>query len=114
MPKDILKIWRKDGFRLTTWDTGRRDYRGQTKIGYRFCDGGKVIFTGEDFCASPLHADDSPESVHALLGFLSCQPGDTDAEYFKDYTPAQMAWAQSYRAELLGLLVSNFEEARHA
>lgn len=114
MRKDIIKIWRKNGFRLTMWDTGRRDHRGQAKIGYRFCDRGKLIFTGEDFCASPLHADDSRESVYALLGFLSCRPGDTDAEYFKEYTPDQMAWARSYRAELLGSLVFDFEEARHA
>jgi hypothetical protein len=103
----------RDGavYRLTLWDTGRQDWRGQSKLGYRFercgddADGGVdgwIIFEGEDFAGSPMHADDSDETLAALLGFLTLRKGDTDAEYFENYTETQLAWAQSYDAEVLG------------
>jgi hypothetical protein len=49
-----------------------------------------------------MHATDSNETLRALLGFLTLKPGDTDREYFDDYTPAQMAFAQG-DAEMLSL-----------
>jgi hypothetical protein len=57
-----------------------------------------------------MHADDSLATVAACLSFMSLRPGDTDREYFKDYTPDQMAWCQSGRAEELGCLVAMMEE----
>ena len=43
----------------------------------------------EDFAGSPLHADDSDETLRALIGFLTLRPGDTDPEYFEHYTERQ-------------------------
>ena len=78
------------GHALRTWDTGRTA-RGRTCIGYQLTDAdGRVIFTGDDFRPSPCHAD---ATLRALLGFLTLRPGDTDADYFADYTPAQLAFA---------------------
>ena len=92
---------------LRTWDTGRTDGRGQTRIGYAFSDpAGNVLFRGRDFCASPLHADDSDASLRALLGFLTLRPGDTDPEYFDGYSAAQRAFAESGQCELLAYLYS--------
>jgi hypothetical protein len=53
---------------------------------------GWIIFEGEDFAGSPMDADDSDETVAALLTFLTLRRGDTDAEYFESYTPEQLAW----------------------
>lgn len=95
--RDLIKTWRKSGFTLRLWDTGKRDWRGQTKLDYELKDGRKVVFAGDDFAGSPMHADDSRETVAALLGFLTLKPGDTDADYFEQYTPEQLAWCQGAR-----------------
>jgi hypothetical protein len=94
---------------LTLWATTRTDDRGQTVLGYRLeAPDGATIFEGEDFCGSPLHADDSDETLAALLGFLTLRPGDTDREYFDAYTPAQLDFAES-EGEYLGLLAEEHD-----
>jgi hypothetical protein len=62
------------GYRLTMRDRGRRT----------------VLFEGDDFGCSPRHAIDSDATVEGIMGFLTLRPGDTDAEYFADYTQAQL------------------------
>lgn len=104
---DILRDVRLEAltarvWRLTTWATERVDRRGQTVIGYRLVSPeGVVLFEGEDFCGSPMNADDSDATLRALLGFLTLRPGDTDREYFENYTPAQRAFAESSECEAL-------------
>jgi hypothetical protein len=71
------------GYTLRTWATPRTDSRGQTIIGYSLRDvDGETVFEAEDFAGSPMHADDSDETLRSLLSFLTLRPGDTDAEYF--------------------------------
>jgi len=98
-------------FELRTWDTGRTDWRGQTVIAFRF---GVVdeppIFEGADFAGSPLTADDSDQCLATLLTFLTLRPGDTDRDYFDDYTPEQLDWTQDYACESLSCDVATFEE----
>ena len=62
-----------------------------------------TIFRGADFGSSPMHAVDSPETRKALMGFLCLRPGDTDREYFDDYTEVQWDFANLH-AETLGAL----------
>lgn len=93
-------------FTLTLWDTGRRDLRGQSYISYRLTQreprrSPVIIFDADDFAGSPMHADDSDATVRSLLGFLTLRPGDTNREYFANYTPAQTAFCDDY-AETLG------------
>lgn len=95
-------------FYLVTWDTGRADGRGQTIIGYRLQSRRSrlaprpvTLFEGEDFAGSPLHADDSDATLAALLSFLTLRPGDTDAEFFANYTAEQLAFCAEH-AEALG------------
>lgn len=45
-----------------------------------------------------------------VLFMATLQPGDTDPEYFDDYTPEQLAWANSYACEALGDMVETWEE----
>lgn len=95
-------------FVLATWDTGNADWRGVTTQGYclRQFDSGTrtwtTLFEGADFNGSPLHADDSDETLRVLLSFLTLRPGDTDAEYFENYTSAQLAYCDQH-AEALSL-----------
>ena len=101
----------ESGHTLRTWDTGRTNGTGmmaRTRIGYELCDpAGAVLFRGDDFGPSPMHADDSDETLRALLGFLTLRPGDTDREYFADYTPAQRAFAASDTCQLLQFIYSD-------
>ena len=85
---------------LQTWETVTRFNTGQYKLRYELTCNGKVIFSGDDYGCAPSEAVDSDESLRGLLGFLSLQPGDTDDEYFDDYTKDQMAFAESYGEEL--------------
>lgn len=87
-------------FDLKTWDTGRpyRPGASQWGIGYDFRETGAAepLFSGEDFGCSPMDAIDSDDCLRTLLSFLTLRPGDTDAEYFDDYTEAQHTFAAEH------------------
>lgn len=105
-------------FGLIVWDTGRVDTRhltGKSVLGYRLTQctpcanktfAVRTLFEGEDFACSPMCVIDSDECVASLMGFLTLRPGDTDAEYFANYTEAQLDFA-SQHAEALGMEVMN-------
>jgi hypothetical protein len=57
-----------------------------------------------------MHGIDSLDAVYGLLSFLSLSPGDHDREYFDEYTPKQLAWAQSIRCEELQMMVYDYEK----
>ena len=99
-------------FELHMWDTGRTDRRGQSFIAYRFGVVGDEapLFEGTDFAGSPMHADDSDACVATLLTFLTLRPGDTDRDYFDDYTPDQLDWTHDDACEALGADVACYEE----
>lgn len=97
-------------FRLRIWDTHRTGFGGKSVLGYRLTmmEPGTVldVFEGEDFGCSPLHAIDSDATVAAIMSFLTLRPGDTDREYFEDYTEAQLTYC-SHHAEALACEVAN-------
>jgi hypothetical protein len=99
-------------FRLTTWDTRRTGY-GKSIIGYRLelrrnglPDSEKpgraytTLFEGEDFGCSPMYGIDSDEAIDGIMTFLTLRPGDTDPEYFANYTPEQLDYCSKH-AEVL-------------
>ena len=94
-------------FTLNTFDSGRRDEMDKSILEYQFQGpDGKVIFEGADFACSPMHAIDSDEAARALLGFLVLRPGDTDDEYFENYTEEQLNFANEH-GETLSMYVDN-------
>lgn len=108
-----LGTWSGEGFRLRLFDDGRRDQMGKSLLRYSFADlehDPGELFQGDDYGVSPMHAVDSPEAAAGLLSFLSLEEGDTDAEYFAGYTPAQRAWLETGRAQELKLAVFELEE----
>jgi hypothetical protein len=110
---EFMRTWEDEGFKLYVFDThsfmpGERHHH---RLAYRLYDNDKLIFDGEHFGCSPLHAIDSDGAVAELLGFLSLKPGDTDAEYFEKYFPHQMKWIESGRAEDLSILQLYLEES---
>jgi len=88
---------------LHTWTTGKRYATGQEMIGYAFYHVSEddPIFVGEDCGVSPMHAIDSDDALRGLLGFLTLRRGDTDPDYFANYTPRQIAFAESSDCEFL-------------
>jgi hypothetical protein len=94
-------------FKLSLWDTNGRDSMGKHRLAYclsikrrRGLTRWEPIFLAEDFHCSPMHAIDSDETVKSLMSFLTLRPGDTDREYFKDYTPAQRAYCSEHAESL--------------
>jgi hypothetical protein len=98
---DLLRHVQFDGYTLKLYDTNRTDKMGKSILGYEmYTPKGELLFSGDDLHCSPMHAIDSDASLRALLGFLTLRPGDTDSEYFENYTPAQMEFAQGDAEEL--------------
>lgn len=105
---DTLRHVRLDdtGYTLETWDGRSRG--GRSYLRYRLtAPDGKVLFEGEDFGCSPLHAIDSDASLRAILGFLTLKYGDTDRDYFDDYTGPQLEFSSSSDCERLAFLFSD-------
>ena len=110
--RESIKVFKRDGFKVELFDTGRADWRGQTILDYTLTDEHwpvNPVFNGTDFSGSPMHADDSTATLAALLCFLSLQRGDTDAEYFDKHTTEQLAWRDA-RAEELSMIQCELQE----
>lgn len=89
---------------LFLWDTYRRGEHGHNYLGYRFVDPkGVILFQGTEYGCPFNQCVDSDETVKELLKWFTIKPGDTDDEYFENYTPEQMAFATSDDAEQLAL-----------
>lgn len=84
-------------------------YLGSKNLGYRLTHQGKVLFEGTDFRPSPLHYQDSLETMVGLLGLLTLSPGGAEREFFDNYTEEQMEFAQSSVATDIQLFVHDFE-----
>lgn len=66
------------------------DHSGKLK--YFLLKDNKVVFNGNDYRPSPLTKEGhlSKYSAAGLLEFLFLKPGDTDEQYFEDYTEEQL------------------------
>lgn len=101
-------------FALTLWDTGRTGNYGKAMLGYKLTmkeprlAKSIILFEGEDFeCPNwNGNAIDSDSAVEGIMGFLTLRPGDTDDEYFANYTAIQREYCAAY-AEALSLAVSD-------
>jgi hypothetical protein len=89
-------------YRLSLKPTGERERYGKAIISYTFRKVGEPapIFKGEDYSPAPSiyrYGNDwntkaARKCANDLLVFLTLQEGDTDSEYFENYTPRQLAW----------------------
>jgi hypothetical protein len=94
------------GYELYTIYTG-----GDRLHYYFFTPDNKLLFSGKDYRPSPLYKSiDCVESVIDCLSFLCLQDGATDREYFKDYTPEQLAFRDSPECEEMNMLIWDAEE----
>lgn len=85
-------------------------YRGhRLKYSYELSLAGKTIFSGDDFLSG---TPDSESDMISLLGLLTLQRGDTDAEYFRNYTDEQLDFAESELADEIKMLCYDYEYSR--
>ncbi len=83
---------------LTAFDDGHDD-RGAQKYRLAVKDRGAVIFpvTGPLWgCFAPCDRSVSSGAKRSVLEHAAMKPGDTDSEFFADYTPLQIAWVERY------------------
>lgn len=90
---ELIREWTEGIFRLELFDTEQLSNRPQYTLAYKFYCNDQLIFEGSDFGCSPVVGIDSDQSVASLLSFLSLMPGDTDKEYFENYSDKQMQFA---------------------
>lgn len=95
-------LYEFDNYKLTLQALGRRDSYNHEMVRYVFsAPNGDVIFSGDDFGASPLHDTEGEESAKSLLGFLTLKVGDVDEDYFQNYTDKQKEFRDSFKCEQL-------------
>lgn len=102
-------------FTLTLWDSFHGwAPTGQEYMRYRLTmsEGGKrtVLFEGTDYGRAPSDASDSDGAVQGIMCFLTLRPGDTDAEYFDNYTEAQRAYCEAHAEALSCEVLNRFGE----
>ncbi len=86
-------------------------YLGGMTVKYDMFYKGELLFSGNDFKPSPLRDQDHIENVLAGLSFLCLRDGDTDKEYFKNYSQAQLDWTQTSDCETLSYLISDTDSS---
>lgn len=95
-------------FALELWDTGLRMDPNHSRLGYclvMYAEGERwVLFRAEDYGVPSHQCIDSDDSVRGLMTFLTLRPGDTDADYFADYTLDQREYCDQH-AEALSFYV---------
>lgn len=85
-------------------------YPGGDHLHYYFFDRkDNIIFSGSDYKPAPRYNIDGVESLVSLLGFLCVRRGDTDNEYFKNYTQAQIEWSESNTCLELQSLINDYD-----
>lgn len=78
------------------------DDAGRIRLTCEVRHDGKVVFPkGKLTCA--LHGtSDGIAARELVLSMVATRPGDTDADYFADYTPEQLGWVTEH-GETLGM-----------
>lgn len=97
-PTFTLRIWND---LVPGWD-----HYGRLRVAYELRQhaGGvtSVLLQGDDIHLSAGTCTDSNRAVAEIMGWLTLRPGDTDGDFFSDYTPAQLDFCSTH-AEALNM-----------
>jgi hypothetical protein len=103
-------------FTLRIEDICANNADNQAQVCYNLYDKhGKVIFNGADIFLGCGHEVLKVATFKTVMGFLTLRLGDTDKDYFDEYTPAQIEFRDTH-AEYLSLLALDYsqqEQAQH-
>ena len=100
---------------IRAFDANRTDRTGgKSEISIEVRHEGRLIFDRSQLWVglSPLHSIDSKEARRLVLSCVAMAPGDTDRDYFKDYSPEQLEWARHWGEHLSMEAESRFGEER--
>lgn len=63
---------------------------------------GQIVFPrGQLYCGLPKgHCTDSIHAKELVMSLVGMKPGDTDSDYFADYTEEQLAFVDAYAEEI--------------
>jgi hypothetical protein len=83
---------------IHAFDGNHTGPHGHSRIDVEVRLGGRVIFPrGATWCGVPAGTCmDGIEAKESVLSLVAMKPGDTDEDYFADYTPEQLAFAEEY------------------
>jgi hypothetical protein len=101
----LFKLRPLKGVTITAFDDGY-DARGATKYRLRVVDNGETVFDVEGPHAvlwgafSPLCSCDGDDARRGVLTHVAMKPGDTDRDFFADYSRDQLEWVECYGEEL--------------
>ncbi|MFD1935113.1 hypothetical protein ACFSKW_26925 [Nonomuraea mangrovi] len=101
----LMPAWPIDADHVLELVPAERTSDGRIRWRYRLTRKRRVIFSASDIYSSVGAMLSTAELVNAartVLAFLTLDAGDTDADYFTDYTKAQLAWRDTH-AEGLSL-----------
>ncbi|MFF3667474.1 hypothetical protein [Microtetraspora malaysiensis] len=99
----LMPAWPIDTDHLLELEAAGRTDEGRIRWRYRLSRSGRTIFAASDICSGvggDLTAQELVSVARTVLCFLTAGEGDTDAEFFADYTPAQLAWRDECAEEL--------------
>lgn len=107
-------------FRLELYDVCRCDRAGRHGVGYRLLQQNnegeryRQLFDSlqskRDTHVYTPRAVDSDDTVRAVLGFLTLRLGDTDREYFAEYTEVQREFRDEHAEALAAEVLWRFGE----
>lgn len=97
---------------IRAWENNKYFGTNHTQLDLELKCDGKVIFPrGSMWIGVPGHqAIDSWQAKEQATSTFCYKPGDTDADFFKDYTPEQLDFVNSLGEELLLEKMSRWEE----
>jgi hypothetical protein len=87
---------------ITVWEGSYNHHSGRTRLDVEVRQNRKVIFPrGVLYCSpSPCHSVDGTDARELVSSLVAMKPGDTDQEYFSEYSPEQLAWAEANGEDL--------------
>ncbi len=95
-PRDVATI--------QAWDrpSPPNNSTGHSYIDVEVSHMGQVIFPrGQLYCGVNAYTSTDGEAARALvLSLVAMKPGDTDSDYFQDYTNDQIEWATAHGDEI--------------
>lgn len=84
------------------------DSAGRIRLTCEVRHDGVVVFPKGQLTCAVHGTSDGIEAKELVMALVAMRPGDTDADYFADYTPEQLAWVTEH-----GEALSMEREARY-
>lgn len=65
------------------------------------------LFSGHEYCPKSC-LNNKNDLIEDIMSWLTLRPGDTDSDYFKDYTELQLEYCKKYAETLYAEVLDRF------